>query len=110
MSGFIDYSATARATELALLRAGLALGIDWHDAAAVQAIVRETLDRRQGRHRAAARLPHGRERQRLQLCALVVLRRRIEVEYEPAGACAATGVWRALSQALDHELAGRLGA
>ncbi|MBZ8141911.1 hypothetical protein CLD22_18635 [Rubrivivax gelatinosus] len=110
MPGFIDYRATARATERALLRAGLVLGIDWCDAATVRAIVRETLDRRQGLRRAAARLPHGPERQRLQLCALVVLRRRIEVEHEPAGPGGAGVAWRALSQALDQELAGRLGA
>ncbi|MBK1690403.1 hypothetical protein [Rubrivivax gelatinosus] len=110
MSGFIDYTATARETERALLRAGLALGLDWDDAVAVQALARETLDRRQGRRRAAARVPHGPERQRLNLCALVVLRRRIEVEYDHAGACVAGRAWQAMSQALDRELEGRLVA
>ncbi|MBK1715188.1 hypothetical protein [Rubrivivax gelatinosus] len=106
MAGFIDYRATARATERALLRAGLALGIDWHDTVAVQAIVRETLDRRQGRQRSPRRLPHGCERQRLNLCALVVLRRRLEVEFDAGDApCAA---WAALSRALDREIASRL--
>ncbi|BAL95095.1 hypothetical protein [Rubrivivax gelatinosus] len=108
MSGFIDYTATARETERALLRAGLALGVDWDDAVAVQALVRETLDRRQGMRRAAARVPHGPERQRLNLCALVVLRRRIEVEYDLAGRCDAGPAWRAISSALDRELDGRL--
>ncbi|MCC9646736.1 hypothetical protein LOC64_06960 [Rubrivivax sp. JA1029] len=107
MSGFIDYQATARDTERALVRAALALGIDWRDAAAVQAVARETLDRRQGLRRAAARVPHGPERQRQNLCALVVLRRRIEVEHDHAGACVAGPAWRAISQALDREIDGR---
>ncbi|WP_164963076.1 hypothetical protein [Rubrivivax sp. JA1026] len=105
-AGFIDYAATARETERALLQAARVLALDWHDAAAVQALVAETLDRRQGLKAAAGRWPHGHERQRLKLCALVVLRRRLELELGAADAAGAA--WTTLSRALDREIESRL--
>ncbi|MBK1689465.1 hypothetical protein [Rubrivivax gelatinosus] len=107
MAGFIDYAATARETERALMQAARVLGLDWQDAAAVQALVGETLDRRQGLRPATGRVPHGRERLRLKLCALVVLRRRLELELDGAGAPGAA--WRVLSRVLDREIDSRLG-
>ncbi|BAL93877.1 hypothetical protein [Rubrivivax gelatinosus] len=106
MAGFGNPKSTARDVERALLQTGRALALDWQDAAAVQALVAETLDRRQGLKAAAGRMPHGRERQRLKLCALVVLRRRLELELGAADAPGAA--WATLSRALDREIESRL--
>ncbi|MBZ8142391.1 hypothetical protein CLD22_21125 [Rubrivivax gelatinosus] len=108
MSSFINYSLTARDTERAIVRAGLALGLDWRDETALRSVVKEALDRRQGLHRGAALPRQGAARLRLNLCALLVLMRRIELALDPASDYAPGPSWQALSRVLDQELAGRL--
>ncbi|MCK7501565.1 MAG: hypothetical protein MZW92_74750 [Comamonadaceae bacterium] len=110
MPRLVDLSVTARDTERAIFRAGLSLGLDWQDEVALRSIVRETLDRRQGLHRGTRPVRRGVERQRLTLCALAVLMRRIELSLEPHELPPPGPRWQALSRVLDQEIAARLDA
>lgn len=50
MSGFENFSRQAAQLELEIERKGIALGIDWNDAAAVDALARDALAYRAGHH------------------------------------------------------------
>lgn len=112
MTGFIRYTQLAVDTERAIERAGKSLGLDWQDEMALGALVKEALDRRLGLKR-DVRSPAPSERQRLNLCGLLVLMRRIELGLEESvgapGFCAGPA-WQALSRLLDREIESRLPA
>lgn len=107
MSGFENFASEAAAIELELQRKGIALGIDWQDAAQMRTLARAALDCKPGETDCGTDDPI--EIARLELFGLAQL--MLNVMRESAGENIHTHggpIWKAFARALwaEHEARG----
>lgn len=104
MSGFENYTRQAVELEREIVRKGIALGIDWDDAAAVRTLAREAFA-----HKVATSVAPGdaAELARLELFGLISLMLQVMTESAGQGIETHGGpAWKALARALWAEREG----
>jgi hypothetical protein len=108
MSGFENYSEEARQIELELERKGIALGIDWDDVVAVDALARDALDFKPGAWRIDAN--DLQEKLRFEIFGLAELMLRVMTESANEQVITHGGrVWKAFGRALWRQWQARNG-
>lgn len=104
MSGFGHFDRDAQELEREIVRRGIALGIDWNDAAAVRALAREALACDPACNLEALRSPDLKRRARAELFALAALMLRTMTQSAEFGVHTHGGpVWKTLGRALIEE-------
>jgi hypothetical protein len=99
MSGFENYSEETRQLETALVRKGIALGIDWNDAIAVDQLARDALDFKPGNFTIDHHYP--RQIARFEIFGIAELMLRVMAESANDQILSHGGnVWKAFSRAL----------
>ncbi len=108
MSGFENYSEEARQIELELERKGIALGIDWDDAVAVEALARDALDFKPSTHRINSN--DLQERVRFEIFGLAELMLKVMAESANDQVITHGGrVWKVFGRALWRQWQARNG-
>lgn len=112
MAGFEDYAEGTREIELAIVRKGLALGIDWNDSVQVRALAREAFEHLAEDIKNAAGNPADhRLRARVDLFGLAGLMLRTMEESAGEGIISHGGpAWKAFARALWAEADARKSA
>lgn len=99
MTAFENYGSEASQLELEIERKGIALGIDWSDPVAVDALAREALDFKPGTH--AINHDDLRQRARIELFGLANLMLKVMAESAREQMLSHGGtVWKAFGGAL----------
>jgi hypothetical protein len=111
VADFEHHAEQARAIELEIERKGIALGIDWKDAAEVRALAHEALDHYAENVHRAARDPHDRRQMaKVELFGLAALMLRTMEESATGGFEVHGGdAWKAFARALWAEKLAREG-